>query len=117
EARGRAGETIRGVMRAMTQRLKNAQSEKVESLPNSFNLPLSLLLKEIQQGIDGSVDQIEPTGSVTFADMGKIRQVPFSLVVLLNMDSGKFPRRDQKVPFDLMDVFKPVLGDRSRLED
>ncbi|WP_180113600.1 exodeoxyribonuclease V subunit gamma [Acinetobacter sp. YH12063] len=117
EASGRAFETIRSVMRAMTQRLHNAQSDKVESLPNSFNLPLSLLLKEIQQGIDSSADQIEPTGSVTFADMGKIRQVPFSLVVLMNMDSGKFPRRDQQVPFDLMDVFKPVLGDRSRLED
>ena len=117
ESSGRAFESIRSVVRAVTQRLHNAQSDKVESLPENFQLPLALLLKEIQQGIDASVEQSEPTGSVTFADIGKIRQVPYDLVVLMNMDSGKFPRRDQQVPFDLMDLLKPVLGDRSRLED
>ncbi len=114
---GRPFDSIRTVMRAMAQRLHNAQSEKVGTLQDDFQLPLALLLKEIQQGLDSAADQAEPTGYVTFADIGKIRQVPYALVVLLNMDSGKFPRRDQQVPFDLMDALKPVLGDRSRLED
>ena len=117
ETGGRAFEDIRKVLRAVTQRLHNAQSEKVGSLPESFDLPLMLILKEIQQSLEASAEQAEPTGSVTFADIGKVRQVPYDLVVLMNMDSGKFPRRDQQVPFDLMELLKPVLGDRSRLED
>ncbi|OTG84368.1 hypothetical protein B9T33_00800 [Acinetobacter sp. ANC 5054] len=117
ESSGRAFDNIRSVMRAVSQRLYNAQSDKVQSLPENFQLPLALVLKEIQKSIDAAAEQSEPTGSVTFADIGKIRQVPYDLVVLMNMDSGKFPRRDQQLPFDLMELLKPVLGDRSRLED
>ncbi len=36
---------------------------------------------------------------------------------MLNLDSGKFPSRNQQVPFDLMRSLKPQLGDRSRLDD
>ena len=38
-------------------------------------------------------------------------------MVILNLDGGKFPNRNTQLPFDLMGLLKPQLGDRSRLED
>ncbi len=36
---------------------------------------------------------------------------------MLNLDNGVFPSRDQQLAFDLMQLLKPQLGDRSRIED
>ncbi len=82
-----------------------------------FQLPLPYLLDEIQSALDMQVDQAVPTGQVTFCQLGQIRPVPYQLIVMLNLDSGTFPSRNQQVPFDLMQLLRPQLGDRSRLED
>ncbi|MCH4244176.1 exodeoxyribonuclease V subunit gamma [Acinetobacter gerneri] len=82
-----------------------------------MQLPLSYLLQEIQTTLDSQVEHAVPTGQVTFSQMGQIRPIPYKLVVMLNLDSGKFPNRNQNIPFDLMQILRPQLGDRSRLED
>lgn len=82
-----------------------------------FELPLQYILDEIQSTLDMQIDQAEPTGQVTFCQMGQIRPLPYRLIVMLNLDSGTFPNRNQQVPFDLMQLLRPQLGDRSRLED
>lgn len=84
---------------------------------DDLNLPLPYVLAEIQQGIDSQLENAEPSGQVTFSQIGSIRPLPYKLVVLLNLDSGTFPSRHTHVPFDLMQVLRPHLGDRSRLED
>lgn len=83
----------------------------------SLTLPLPYILAEIKQTLTTQLEQAEPTGHITFSQMGQIRPVPYKLMVMLNLDSGKFPNRDQHIPFDLMQILKPQLGDRSRLED
>ncbi|WP_122898870.1 exodeoxyribonuclease V subunit gamma [Acinetobacter sp. B51(2017)] len=83
----------------------------------SLTLPLPYILAEIEKTLTTQLEQAEPTGQITFSQMGQIRPVPYKLVVMLNLDSGKFPNRDQHIPFDLMQMLRPKLGDRSRLED
>ena len=80
-------------------------------------LPLPYLLEEIQRTLENQSAQAEPTGQITLSQIGQIRPLPYRLVVLLNLDQGQFPNRDNHTPFDLMDVLRPQLGDRSRLED
>ncbi len=83
----------------------------------SLTLPLPYILAEVEKSLTTQLEQAEPTGQITFSQMGQIRPVPYKLVVMLNLDSGKFPNRDQHIPFDLMQLLRPQLGDRSRLED
>lgn len=83
----------------------------------ALSLPLPYLLEEIRTALDAQLEHAEPTGQITFSQLGHIRPLPYKLIVMLNLDSGKFPNRSQHVPFDLMDLLKPQLGDRSRLED
>lgn len=83
----------------------------------SAQLSLNYLLEEIANSIEHQVGQTEPTGQITFAQMGQLRPLPYRLVVCLNMDTGTFPNRDSKIPFDLMELLRQELGDRSRFED
>lgn len=75
------------------------------------------ILEEIQRTLESQSAQVEPTGQITFSQIGQIRPIPYRLIVLLNLDTGKFPNRDSHIPFDLMDALRQQLGDRSRLED
>ena len=83
----------------------------------ALSLPLPYLLAEINSTLETQLEHAEPTGQITFSQIGQIRPVPYKLIVMLGLDSGKFPNRSQHLPFDLMDLQKPQLGDRSRLED
>ncbi len=82
-----------------------------------LSLPLPYLIEELNHLLEAQLEQAEPTGQITFSQMGQLRPLPYKLIVMLNLDSGLFPSRQQHVPFDLMDLLKPQLGDRSRLED
>ena len=93
-----------------------SQDERAHLLKD-MQLPLPYVLQEIQNIMDSQLDQAVPSGQITFSQIGQIRPVPYKLIVMLNLDSGKFPSRQSHLPFDLMDVLKPHLGDRSRLED
>ncbi|AMX17987.1 RecBCD enzyme subunit RecC [Acinetobacter pittii] len=82
-----------------------------------ITLPLPYIIEEIQRTLESQSAQAEPTGQITFAQIGHIRPLPYRLMVMLNLDAGQFPNRDTHVPFDLMDTLRQQLGDRSRLED
>lgn len=84
---------------------------------HTIQLPLPYLIQEIQSTLESQLEQALPTGQITFSQIGHIRPIPYKLMVMLNLDSGKFPNRNTQLPFDLMSLLKPQLGDRSRLED
>lgn len=92
------------------------QKKKVGSL-EAIKLPLNYVLREIQTDLDSQLDATEPTGQITFSQIGYIRPLPYKLIVVLNMDSGVFPSQQQQIPFDLMKLLRQQLGDRSRTED
>lgn len=93
------------------------QQDSDHQLLQAIQLPLSYLLEEIQNTLESQLEQALPTGHITFSQLGHIRPIPYPLMVMLNLDSGKFPNRNTQLPFDLMGLLKPVLGDRSRLDD
>jgi exodeoxyribonuclease V gamma subunit len=58
------------------------------------------------------------TGQVTFCSMLPMRSIPFSVVAVLGLNDGDFPRQNQPNSIDLMASIAPKPGDRSRrLED
>lgn len=82
-----------------------------------MSLPLRYIIDEVSDALDSKLDAAEPSGHITFAQMGHIRPIPYKLVVVLNMDSGVFPSHQSNIPFDLMRILPPSLGDRSRADD
>ncbi|KKW77238.1 exonuclease V subunit gamma [Acinetobacter sp. Ag2] len=111
--------TVREIVKKQERMLTLASfyDEQEQSILQDIDLPLAYLLNEIQNLLEGQIDQALPTGQITFSQIGQIRPLPYKLIVLLNLDGGKFPDRDVHVPFDLMQILKPQLGDRSRLDD
>ncbi len=82
-----------------------------------LQLPLSAVLDELSHNVEAQFEQALPTGFITFAEIGQLRPLPYKLMVLLNLDNGSFPSRQRHSAFDLMQLLRPQLGDRSRLED
>ena len=97
--------------------LANFYDDHDQHALQGLRLPLPYILAEINTILETQLEHAEPTGQITFSQLGQIRPVPYKLMVMLGLDSGKFPNRTQHLPFDLMDLLKPQLGDRSRLED
>ncbi|HJV35518.1 exodeoxyribonuclease V subunit gamma [Geomonas sp.] len=56
------------------------------------------------------------TGGVTFCAMLPMRSIPFSVVALIGMDDGAFPRRNRPQGFDLI-AREPRRGDRSQRDE
>lgn len=106
---------IRMLTLSVTYEKRNSQ-EKMGQL-DDLTLPLAYVISEIEQGLESQLENAEPSGHITFSEIGQIRPISYQLMVVLGLDSGVFPSRNQHVPFDLMQVLRPILGDRSRLED
>lgn len=88
-----------------------------EIAQTDFQLPLRFVLEELQTTLTQTMQSSIPTGSVTFARLGTMRPLPYRLIAVLNLDTGKFPKREQKNTFDLIGALPPMIGDRARTED
>ncbi len=85
----------------------------VEQLP----LKLSFMLDSIEAELESQQVSAEPTGVITFGKFGALRNVPFELVVMLNMDLSEFPGRDRDNRYDLMKTTNARRGDRVSEDD
>ena len=85
----------------------------VEQLP----LKLSFMLDSIEAELESQQVSAEPTGVITFGRFGALRNVPFELVVMLNMDISEFPARDRDNRYDLMKATNARRGDRVSEDD
>ncbi|WP_131668905.1 exodeoxyribonuclease V subunit gamma [Psychrobacter pygoscelis] len=92
----------------LEQRLSN-----VEKLP----LKLSFMLDSIEDELESQQVSAEPTGVITFGRFGALRNVPFGLVVMLNMNISEFPNRDRDNRYDLMKAGIAQRGDRFSEDD
>ena len=93
---------------SLEQRLAN-----VEKLP----LKLSFMLDSIEAELESQQVSAEPTGVITFGRFGALRNVPFGLVVMLNMNISEFPNRDRDNRYDLMKAGVSQRGDRFSEDD
>ena len=55
-------------------------------------------------------------GGITFCSLIPMRSIPFKVVALLGLNYDKFPRKDPKIGFNLMEK-KRLLGDRNVREN
>ena len=94
-----------------------AQIDDKYPAQTDIQLPLRFVLEELQTTLTQAMQSSIPTGSVTFARLGTMRPLPYRLIAVLNLDTGKFPKREQKNTFDLIGALPPVIGDRARTED
>jgi len=101
---------------AREQLAKETSAEK-DATQHEIQLPLRFVLEELQTTLTQAMQSSIPTGSVTFARLGTMRPLPYRLIAVLNLDTGKFPQREQKNTFDLIGALPPVIGDRARTED
>ncbi|MGO3339943.1 MAG: exodeoxyribonuclease V subunit gamma [Psychrobacter sp.] len=85
----------------------------VEQLP----LKLSFMLDSIEVELESQQVSAEPTGVITFGRFGALRNVPFNLVVMLNMNLSEFPAQDRDNRYDLMKAAIARRGDRVSEDD
>ncbi|MGP9492829.1 exodeoxyribonuclease V subunit gamma [Psychrobacter sp. AOP7-B1-24] len=85
----------------------------VEQLP----LKLSFMLDSIEAELESQQVSAEPTGVITFGRFGALRNVPFNLVVMLNMNLSEFPAQDRDNRYDLMKAATARRGDRVSEDD
>ena len=85
---------------------------------NNEKIDLSLikycLTKELSEPI---INNHFLNGKVTFCSMTPMRSIPFKVVAVLGLNSGKFPRQETAISFDLMARNGRKEGDRIRRED
>ncbi|WP_019672960.1 exodeoxyribonuclease V subunit gamma [Psychrobacter lutiphocae] len=100
-----------------------AESEQAGQKENGFNnierlpLKLSFMLDSIEAELESQQVSAEPTGVITFGRFGALRNVPFELVVMLNMNLSEFPARDKDNRYDLMKATISRRGDRDSEDD
>ena len=95
----------------------NTQVEAQLSRVNTLPLKLSFMLNSIEEELESQQVSAEPTGVITFGRFGALRNVPFELVVMLNMDLSEFPSRDRDNRYDLMKAGLARRGDRFSEDD
>ena len=102
---------------AITRALSDL-AEHAEQADFHADVPLSVVREALNSRLG-----TEPStrgflaGGITFCRMLPMRSIPFRVVALLGMDEGVFPRRGERLDFDLMRA-APQRGDRSaRLDD
>lgn len=118
ESLNNALDAIKSLERPLSLQANNDNRNKVGSGSLvDLSLPLRYLLDEVSDALESKLDAAEPSGHITFAQVGHIRPIPYKLVVMLNMDSGVFPSHQSTIPFDLMRLLPASLGDRSRTDD
>ena len=97
--------------------LTTGQVEARLSQVNTLPLKLSFMLDSIEDELESQQVSAEPTGVITFGRFGALRNVPFGLVVMLNMDLSEFPNRDRDNRYDLMKAGLAKRGDRFSEDD
>lgn len=102
-----------------------AMAKALEALSDEFRvtgyekaLPFSIVAQQVKQVLEEEqVSQRFLSGRINFCTLMPMRSVPFSLVCLLGLNEGKYPRPENKPSFDLMARSPGRVGDRSRRDD
>lgn len=82
----------------------------------NIELTLEFVLESMASLLSSQAVSAEPAGTITFARFGALRNVPFGLTLMLDMNLSAFPRQDRQARLDLMKAGLKRRGDRF-LED
>jgi exodeoxyribonuclease V gamma subunit len=79
-------------------------------------LPLDVVRAALARALDDDARGGVPGGTITFAGMNSLRNVPFRVVCAIGLDDGAFPTATRPAEFDLL-ARAPRRGDRQRRLD
>ena len=79
-------------------------------------LPHDVMQAALSALLDDPLPGGVPTGSVTFASMSSLRNLPYQVICAIGLNDGVFPATDRALEFDLMTI-APRRGDRQRGAD
>jgi exodeoxyribonuclease V gamma subunit len=99
---------VQGVLQALGERIDEAGVSQA--------LPLEVLRSALAQALDDPARGGVPSGAVTFASIGSLRNLPFRVVCAIGLDDGVFPGGARPTEFDLM-ARAPREGDLQRRLD
>lgn len=92
--------------------------EKTSTIdPDKLPLKLGFILASIESELASQQVSAEPSGVITFGRIGAVRNLPYKLVVMLNMNLSNFPNRDKSNRYDLMEADVGRRGDRFKEDD
>ncbi len=86
------------------------------SAGSSAAVPLDVVRVALEDILDDPTRGGVPAGSVTFASMSSLRNLPYRLVCIVGVNDAAFPGNARPAEFDLM-AAAPRPGDRQRGED
>lgn len=110
---------------SLHESVSQAMAKSLSSLSEEFGvsgyqqeLPFSIVAQQVRSVLEEEkVSQRFLSGRINFCTLMPMRSVPFSVVCLLGMNEGKYPRPENKPSFDLMARTPGRVGDRSRRDD
>ncbi len=103
------GRLIREQLEQWHQQLEDACFDDV--------LTINVVRDHLEQKLsEESVSQRFLAGQVNFCTLMPMRSIPFSVICLLGMNDGQYPRAVAPLGFDLM-AGRALAGDRSRRDD
>ncbi len=91
----------------------NSENIQLENL----KLKLSFILNSIETEIHQQQISAEPTGDITFGRIGAIRNLPYKLVVMMNLNLTNFPSKDPNNRYNLMQAEISRKGDKFKEDD
>ena len=98
------------------QAVLQALGERIDEAGVLQPLPLEVVRSALAQALDDPTLGGVPSGAVTFASIGSMRNLPFRVVCAIGLDDGVFPGGTRPAEFDLM-ARSPRAGDRQRRLD
>ena len=89
------------------------------SIVIGFNdaVPLAVMVDALKHALTQGAPGAVPSGVVTFSSFGPLRQIPYRMVCLIDLNGdGSFPRNPVRSEFDLL-AKSHLMGDRNLLEE
>lgn len=98
---------------------QNSLSRSVKASQNEQHLTIKLnfILESVAEQLKSQQVSAEPAGVITFARIGAVRNIPYKLIVLLNMNFADFPQREPLNRYNLMQASVAKRGDKFREDD
>ena len=101
-------DALKDCLRELHDQLRRADLQAV--------LPYDVVRAALTALLDDPLPGGVPTGSVTFASMTSLRNLPYQVICAIGLNDGVFPATERALEFDLMTI-APRRGDRQRGAD
>ncbi|MBS1170262.1 MAG: exodeoxyribonuclease gamma subunit [Burkholderiaceae bacterium] len=90
--------------------------DNMRSGGSNHPVPTDVLQSALGAVLDDNAHAGVPTGMVTFASMGSLRNLPYRVICAIGLNDGSFPSWKRPAEFDLMEQHRKP-GDRQRRHD